>query len=134
MREQDRYLQNRGMKWYYVRRIPAHPRHLEGRHTIRVTLRTHSLEIACERRKAQEAVDDQYWATLLDLYTRPEIVVDTRKLQFDQRRYKAARARGSARSLSYIPADDLPSHIDLMTSSNASASSKRSTRATPPRA
>ncbi|MEZ5999546.1 DUF6538 domain-containing protein [Hyphomonas sp.] len=106
MREEDRYLQKRGRKWHYVRRVPTRLRHLDGRHTIRVTLRTNSLEIARERRNAQEAVDDQYWATLLDLYARPEIV-DTRKLEFAERRYKAARARASARGLSYIPADEL---------------------------
>jgi hypothetical protein len=80
--------------------------HLDGRLTIRVTLRSKSLEIARERRNAQQAVDDQYWATLLDLYARPE-VVDTRKREFAERRYKAARARASARWLSHIPADEL---------------------------
>jgi hypothetical protein len=86
MREEDRYLQKRGKTWHYVRRVPTRLRHLDGRHTIRATLRTKSLEIARERRNAQEAVDDQYWATLLDLYARPE-VVDTRKLEFAERRY-----------------------------------------------
>ncbi|MHA7856642.1 MAG: DUF6538 domain-containing protein [Henriciella sp.] len=106
MREEDRYLNKRGKKWHYVRRVPTRVRHLDGRDSVRVTLRTNSLEIARERRDAQEAVDDQYWATLLDLYARPEIV-DTRKLEFAERRYRAARARASARGLSYIPADEL---------------------------
>ena len=106
MREEDRYLNKRGKKWHYVRRVPTRVRHLDGRDAIRVTLRTNSLEIARERRDAQEAVDDQYWATLLDLYARPEIV-DSRKLEFAERRYRAARARASARGLSYIPADEL---------------------------
>lgn len=106
MREEDRYLNKRGRKWHYVRRVPTRVRHLDGRDAVRVTLRTNSLEIARERRDAQEAVDDQYWATLLDLYARPEIV-DSRKLEFAERRYRAARARASARGLSYIPADEL---------------------------
>ena len=106
MREEDRYLNKRGKKWHYVRRVPTRVRHLDGRDSVRVTLRTNSLEIARERRDAQEAVDDQYWATLLDLYARPEIV-DSRKLEFAERRYRAARARASARGLSYIPVDEL---------------------------
>lgn len=106
MREEDRYLNKRGKKWHCVRRVPTRVCQLDGRNAVRVTLRTNSLEIARERRDAQEAVDDQYWATLLDLYARPEIV-DTRKLEFAERRYRAARARASARGLSYIPADEL---------------------------
>ena len=106
MRDADRYLQKRGAKWYYVRRVPTRLRHLDKRGAVRVTLRTGSLEIARGRRDAQEAVDDQYWATLLDLYAKPDIV-DTRKLEFAERRYKAARQRANARGLSYIPADEL---------------------------
>ena len=106
MREADRYLQKRGVKWYYVRRVPTRLRHLDKRGCVRRTLRTNSLEIARERRDSQEAIDDQYWATLLDLYAKPD-VVDTRKLEFAERRYKAARERANVRGLSYIPADEL---------------------------
>ena len=60
MREADRYLQKRGKTRHYVRRVPMRLRHLDGRDAVRVTLRTNSLEIARERRDAQEAVDDQY--------------------------------------------------------------------------
>lgn len=56
-----RYLKVRGSRWHYVRRVPEHAANVDGRGTIRVSLRTSSIEVAQSRRDAMERADDILW-------------------------------------------------------------------------
>ena len=106
MKREDRYLQKRGKRWHYVRRVPLYVQYLDGRITVRKSLKTPSLEIARERRDAQESIDDQYWASLMDLYGKSGLK-DIKSREFARRRYKAASARAVMRGLAYAPAEEL---------------------------
>jgi hypothetical protein len=61
----ERYLERRGDNWHYVRRVPSEYSQLDQRHTIRKSLKTKSMEVACARRDALAEADDLYWASLV---------------------------------------------------------------------
>jgi integrase len=63
-RDPLRYLKARGSKWHYVRRVPGHFSHIDDRGTIRISLKTSSLDVAQIRRDALERADDLYWQGL----------------------------------------------------------------------
>ena len=46
----NHYLEQRGYRWYYVRRVPSRYQVIDTRRTIKVALHTDSLIIARERR------------------------------------------------------------------------------------
>lgn len=107
MRREDRYLQKRGKRWHYVRRVPENCQALDGRRIVRVTLKTSSLEIARERRDAFESADDALWGLLGEVSQDGEparLAVKTAA----ERRYRSAVARAVSRGFSYAPADELP--------------------------
>ena len=64
MKKDDRYLMQRGERWYYVRRVPNDVAGLVDKPFIRQTLKTRSLETARLRRDAMEEADEIYWASL----------------------------------------------------------------------
>ncbi|PKP79816.1 MAG: integrase [Alphaproteobacteria bacterium HGW-Alphaproteobacteria-18] len=106
MGREDRYLQKRGRRWHYVRRVPEAARGVDSRTFVRVTLKTNSLEIARERRDALEAADDQLWGLLEAASEAPEDTL-RRARELAGRRYKAATTRATARGFVYAPADEL---------------------------
>ena len=97
MRDEDRYLQQRGERWHYVRRVPTSIADLDQRCFVRRSLKTRSLEVARRRRDDHEAADDLYWASL---------ITDT-DAEAAEARYESAVRRALALNLSYVPAQDL---------------------------
>ncbi|MEP2841526.1 DUF6538 domain-containing protein [Roseibium sp.] len=65
MQGNNRHLRQRGDKWQYARRVPAHVVPFLGRARIEVSLKTDSLEVARMRRDAMEEADDKHWSALL---------------------------------------------------------------------
>lgn len=102
-RDSMRYLKQRGDKWHYVRRVPEHFSHLDNRGTIRVSLKTASLDVAKLRRDAHERADDLFWQGIaLDDPTRNAHAA-----------YEAARARAIALGFEYKAAVDLATSAPL---------------------
>ena len=106
MRKEDRYLQKRGGRWHYVRRVPTACQAIDDRGFVRVTLNTGSLEMARERRNALEAADNQLWGLLESVSEEPEDSA-RRARQLAERRYQAARSRAMSQGLVYAPAGEL---------------------------
>ena len=61
----NHHLEQRGHRWYYVRRVPSRFKSVERRRIIRKALRTDSLTIARERRDVMMDSDEQLWETSL---------------------------------------------------------------------
>ncbi|MFY7809549.1 MAG: DUF6538 domain-containing protein, partial [Fimbriimonadaceae bacterium] len=58
----DRFLQRRGDRWQYVRRVPASVAAQDQRApVIRVSLKTHDLAVARVMRDALEQADHDLW-------------------------------------------------------------------------
>ncbi len=96
-RDPLRYLKLRGGKWHYVRRVPAHVNHLDGRGLIQTSLKTSSIDVAQVRRDALERADDLHWQGLRLDGVRDE----------SQARYEAAKARAVALGFEYKGLADL---------------------------
>jgi len=60
----EKFLTNRGGKWYYQRIVPLRFAHIDDRKRIRHSLNTDSLDIAKVRRDAQAVADDNFWRAL----------------------------------------------------------------------
>ncbi|WP_157967779.1 DUF6538 domain-containing protein [Cohaesibacter intestini] len=98
MRKEDRYLQERGRRWHYVRRVPVDVAKHYDEAMIRRSLDTDHLGTARLRRDATEKADDDYWTELrMEGQTTPVAV----------RRYEAAISRAKAMRFDYIPSDKL---------------------------
>lgn len=107
MKTLNQYLQRRGGRWHYIRRIPTRYRKLDPRHTIRTALDTSSLQVARARRDAMVEADDQYWAHLA-FQNEQRGTVDV-----SRQRYEAARTRAKARGFIYTPLPELTATIDV---------------------
>ena len=95
---QDRFLQRRGDRWQYVRRIPAEVAGHDARApVIRLSLKTDDLALARVKRDAFEQADHDLWASMLS----------GQDGQVATKRYLAAVRRASALGFSYRPAGDL---------------------------
>lgn len=92
-----RYLSARGSKWSYVRRVPGHFSLLDDRGTIRVSLKTSSVDVAKLRRDALERADDLFWQGLA--------IND--QAQASHAQYAAAKARAIALGFEYKAAADI---------------------------
>ncbi|WP_085044302.1 DUF6538 domain-containing protein [Ensifer aridi] len=102
-RDPLRYLKARGSKWHYVRRVPGHFSHIDDRGTIRISLKTSSLDVAQIRRDALERADDMYWQGLaLD---------DPARAAHGQ--YTAAKARAIALGFEYKAAAEIAEHASV---------------------
>lgn len=97
VRDPLRYLKRRENRWHYVRRVPAHFAHIDGRGVIQISLKTSSLDVAQLRRDALERADELYWQGL-SLET-PDTSAGVR--------YAAAKARAKALGFEYKAAVDI---------------------------
>ena len=94
----DRFLQRRGDRWQYVRRVPASVATQDKRApVIRASLKTHDLAVARIMRDALEQADHDLWASMLCDED------ETSALN----RHKAAVRRASALGFAYRPAAEL---------------------------
>jgi integrase len=94
----DRFLQRRGERWHYVRRIPARVADADPRGPrIRVALQTDDLAVARAMRDALEKADHDLWAALLAGDGTDAAV----------KRYAAASRRAAALGFGYRPAAEL---------------------------
>jgi len=107
MKSLDQYLQLRGGRWHYIRRIPTRYRKLDPRDTIRTALDTSSLQVARARRDSMVEADNQYWAHLA-FQREQEGAAST-----SRQRYEAARTRAKARGFIYTPLPELTATIDV---------------------
>lgn len=108
MRDLNQYLQKRGDRWHYVRRVPNQYQALDKRGTVRKSLKTESLEIARKRRDELVIADDEYWATISqntnDDYSE-QLKEQTYKIAVQK--YKAAKSTAMAHGFQYKPIDEL---------------------------
>ena len=98
----NHYLEQRGHRWYYTRRVPTRYAEVDPRRVIKVALHTDSLTIARERRDAMVDADDHFWET--------ELVKKVGVSRADSRemcRYRAARRRALAVGFEFKPLADL---------------------------
>lgn len=96
----DRFLQRRGNRWQYVRRVPAQVADADQRApVIRMSLKTSDLAVARIVRDALERADHDLWASML------------REEDGDAalNRYRSAVRRATALGFSYRPATELES-------------------------
>jgi hypothetical protein len=103
----NQYLYSKRGRWQYTRRVPSEVAHLDRRGTIRIGLKTDSLDVARHRRDAMMLADDEYWA-LLQKNERggaPNGLVLSR--------YQAAKKRAMARGYIYTPIDNLVDDASL---------------------
>lgn len=97
-RDIDRYLQRRGDRWQYVRRIPGTIGSQDERGpVVRMSLKTHDLAVARLMRDALERADNDLWASMLLDEDAPAAL----------KRYQAAVRRASALSFGYRAAADI---------------------------
>lgn len=96
MRDEDRYLQQRGRRWHYVRRVPEHCAVDDDRGMIRKSLKTTDKKVARERRDGMEAADDLFWAALV-----------AGEAEGAHARYESAVRRARSLGFTYAPADEL---------------------------
>jgi len=107
----DRYLKKRGGIFHYYRRVPARFQEFDTRGTIRVSLRTGSLEIARMRRDNLEMADEEYWGWLSISET--DGVLNAAHSSAIAKRYSAAQARALAMGFTYKPVEELASPTNL---------------------
>lgn len=94
----DRFLQRRGDRWQYVRRVPESVASQDRRAPIiRMSLKTHDLAVARVMRDALEQADHDLWASMLCDEDEPAAI----------KRYKAAVRRAAALNFAYRPAAEL---------------------------
>ena len=104
MEREDRFLQQRGKRWYYVRRVPIDLASHYSAKYIRKRLKTSDLAEARIRRDAMEHADDALWA---------DMRMDGQASDVASRRYDQAINRAVALSYKYVPASELASGADL---------------------
>lgn len=94
----DRFLQRRGDRWQYARRVPGSVADLDKRAPfIRMSLRTDDLAVARVMRDSLERADHDLWASMLNEEDEDAAL----------KRYRAAVRRATALGFSYRPAAEL---------------------------
>jgi len=106
MANKTQYLERRGTRWYYLRRVPKDLLRLDPRMRVRVALKTDSLIVARRRRDALAEADDYYWNSLRAELTTECPGEDTLAV-IARARYQAARSRALAQGFSYMPVEEL---------------------------
>lgn len=102
----NRFLLQRGKRWYYQRRVPSQFSEVDMRRFAKVSLKTESLELARLRRDQLAEADDEYWMALaVEAGGHETKGVAVRSAL--EHRYKAAIARAMAYGFSYKPAEPL---------------------------
>ena len=104
--KQDRFLTQRGDKWYYQRLVPRRFAHIDSRPRVRYSLRTTSVEVARLRRDALAEADLNYWTALAVEAAERENISDA-TMRAEDHRYKASQTRALAYGFTYKPADVL---------------------------
>lgn len=94
----NHYLEQRGYRWYYVRRVPSRYRIIDNRRRVKVALLTDSLTIARERRDALMDADEHFWETSLAKHTGT-----THQESPEMCRYRSARRRARAMGFEFKP-------------------------------
>lgn len=108
MKDLNQYLQKRGDRWHYVRRVPSEYQAFDKRGTVRKSLKTESLELARKKRDELALADEQYWASLSQL-GRSGLIKGTKNeaLALAQQKYSEAKATAMAHGFQYRPIDEL---------------------------
>ncbi len=106
----NQYLYSKRGRWQYKRRVPSELAHLDCRGTIRIGLKTGSLEVARHKRDAMMQADDEYWAMLQQTESGSSPQND-RTILFS--RYMAAKKRALARGYVFMPIDSLAQQASL---------------------
>ena len=75
----NQYLYNKRGRWQYTRRVPSEVAHLDRRGTIRVSLKTDSLDVARHRRDAMMLADDEYWGSCKKMNAAAQFIVQPRR-------------------------------------------------------
>lgn len=103
----NQYLYSKRGRWQYTRRVPSDVAHLDRRGTIRIGLKTASLDVARHRRDAMMLADEEYWALLQrnEQHSAPNGQLLSR--------YQAAKKRAMARGYIYTPIDTLVDEASL---------------------
>ncbi|WP_366523880.1 DUF6538 domain-containing protein [uncultured Algimonas sp.] len=94
----NHYLEQRGHRWYYVRRVPTQYRCIDTRRRVKVALLTDSLTIARERRDALMDADEHFWESSLAKHM-GTTVEETPEMC----RYRSARRRARAMGFEFKP-------------------------------
>jgi len=108
MRDLNQYLQMRGKRWHYVRRVPNEYANFDKRTFIRKALKTESLEVARAKRDELVKADDQYWQSIAS--AADGLTGETRRarrVQDAMRNYEAAKQRAMKYGFKYIPFESL---------------------------
>jgi integrase len=103
----NQYLYSKRGRRQYTRRVPSEVAHLDRRGTIRIGLKTASLDVARHRPYAMMLADDEYWAMLQR--NALQGVSNNSLLS----RYQAAKKRAMARGYIYTPVDILVDDASL---------------------
>jgi len=94
----NHHLEQRGHRWYYVRRVPTRFKSVDRRRIVRKALSTDSLSIARERRDVMMDADEQLWETSLA----KQIGIAANDSP-EMCRYRLARRRALAVGFEFIP-------------------------------
>lgn len=94
----NHHLEQRGQRWYYVRRVPLRFKSVDRRRIVRKALRTDSLSIARQRRDVMMDTDEQLWET--SLAKQLGVAADNSP---EMCRYRLARRRALAVGFEFIP-------------------------------
>ena len=94
----NHHLEQRGQRWYYVRRVPARFKSIEKRRIVRKTLCTDSLTIARERRDMMMDTDEQNW----ELALTKQLNINTAASP-EMCRYRLARLKAQAVGFEFKP-------------------------------
>ncbi|KCZ54671.1 hypothetical protein HY29_14055 [Hyphomonas beringensis] len=115
--DDDKFLKQRGGRYYYYRRVPTRLRPFYPSEFIRIALGTSSLEVARARRDELVDADESYWGKLrlsLDL----ERMGEPMDIEHARKRYEVAKARALAAGFRFRAMDELatPGMIDEVVS------------------
>jgi len=94
----NHHLEQRGQRWYYVRRVPARFKSIDKRRIVRTTLCTDSLTIARERRDMMMDTDEQNW----ELALTKQLNITTADTP-EMCRYRLARRKAQAVGFEFKP-------------------------------
>ena len=96
--DKQEWLEQRGHRWCYVRRVPTQYRCIDTRRRVKVALLTDSLTIARERRDALMDADEHFWESSLAKHM-GTTVEETPEMC----RYRSARRRARAMGFEFKP-------------------------------
>lgn len=98
----NRYLVQRGQRWYYFRRIPKRYASIDQRSYSKFALNTDSLTVARERRDAMADSDEQAWDAALE-----EVGNNPTSEVAKVCRYRSAQRRAKAMGVLFQPVEHL---------------------------